>query len=433
MESIVKLYGLIVFLWCFGTACQAEPRVDESHMVTEILFTTLDTMPLLLEQYPDLQQTSSYLKFADHLYPFFQKLKNLEDEKIFRLNVLQVGDSHVQADFLPGRLRSLFQHCFGMAGRGLVFPYIQAGTHSPLDWKTDSPDDWQSRRQTFSNRTTPVGISGMSLWTYEKYFVLNARLEDRYQLDNRFDRVQVFYDKSKTTFDCVLEWNGTEGQLATFFLPGQGSSDTIGHSETFSVPYLSKSLSLKGAGKPGQQSFTLYGMSLESSESAGVLFHTAGVNGVTFYHFNRAGLFFEQLPELEPDLLIATLGTNEALQDRFEPEAIKREVTYFIDKAREQAPGLGILLITNPLVKKGDSHPNPWDITMREILLEVGSEKGVAVWDWQGFMLDTGGLEEWKSRELVYIDYIHATETAYTLLAEKLFVDLMAVYAGIKN
>ena len=59
---------------------------------------------------------------------FAQKLK--ANNKV--TNILFLGDSHIQAGWIPEVLRQRFTEKYGYAGRGLVFPYAVANSNGPL-------------------------------------------------------------------------------------------------------------------------------------------------------------------------------------------------------------------------------------------------------------------------------------------------------------
>jgi hypothetical protein len=94
-----------------------------------------DTLPALqaLEHaaYPFIAFAENRIEQSAVLKPFFQRLQELENRKTHQVRVLHIGDSHIQADFFTGWLRYLLQKRFGEAGRGLVFPYRQAGSQNP--------------------------------------------------------------------------------------------------------------------------------------------------------------------------------------------------------------------------------------------------------------------------------------------------------------
>ena len=58
-----------------------------------------------------------------------------------------------------------------------------------------------------------------------------------------------------------------------------------------------------------------HGIVLENTFNSGVLYHMIGVNGATYDDYNNTEIFFNQLPYLKPDLIVASLGTNESFED----------------------------------------------------------------------------------------------------------------------
>ena len=73
-----------------------------------------------------------------HLQPFFERLYQLKRSGEGQVNIIHLGDSHIQADFLTNVVRKNLQREFGNAGRGLVVPARVAGTNEPLNFRSSS-------------------------------------------------------------------------------------------------------------------------------------------------------------------------------------------------------------------------------------------------------------------------------------------------------
>ena len=69
-------------------------------------------------------------------------------------------------------------------------------------------------------------------------------------------------------------------------------------------------LHLKGQSMFGDTSI-YNAMSLENRNS-GILYHSSGINGCCYSHYVEAGQVLNQTAALTPDLIILSLGTNEA-------------------------------------------------------------------------------------------------------------------------
>ena len=72
------------------------------------------------------------------LYRFYRKLDALRDGKKSTVNVVQIGDSHLETGQLPGVIRRRIQKVFGNAGRGFIYPYRIAEGYDPIDMRINS-------------------------------------------------------------------------------------------------------------------------------------------------------------------------------------------------------------------------------------------------------------------------------------------------------
>ena len=114
-----------------------------------------------------------------YLGGFFNKLKHLEETDSTSLNILHIGDSHIQAGFITEVLRTNFQEAFGNAGRGFVFPYKMAKTNGPFDVKFSSPFEFTSIRNVKNkNNVARVGLSGIGFYADSPNTFIKVSLKD---------------------------------------------------------------------------------------------------------------------------------------------------------------------------------------------------------------------------------------------------------------
>ncbi|MDY3438632.1 peptidoglycan-binding protein, partial [Riemerella anatipestifer] len=123
---------------------------------------------------------------AENLEPFVTKLKRNEAVT----QILFIGDSHIQADWLTGYLRNKFQEEYGNAGRGLVFPYALANSNGPEDISAYSNTTWENFRLVYEQDVFPkIGASGFVIGNKEPSILeINLRPEDA------FTKVVIFND-----------------------------------------------------------------------------------------------------------------------------------------------------------------------------------------------------------------------------------------------
>ena len=444
----------------------------------------IDTLPA---QYPFLNLQANQIQSPQGLASFFTKLQQLENGSNRQVRIAHIGDSHVQADYMSSTLRHLFQDQFGNAGRGLVFFYRQAGTHGPLDIVTESPQTWDSRRRIFQKGGPAIGISGMGIATSSPAFELQLSPKKRDELFH-FTKVSLFHNGNNeyqyswrvtnpnqasrqipmqanwrnytvrsgdnlykvakqynVKVDDIRRWNNLPNNL---IFPGQDLSiqlfaqadceqpqnvflpTTDQQVSIVQLPLASNSLSISGKPTSDNAKAQIYGVLLEDETTPGILFNMMGVNGATYYHFNHAEHFMKQLAYLQPDLVLVTLGTNEAIQKRFHPEQFRKEVAQFLTSIKDLCPQASILLMTNPDVLVQRRSAAPFTDEVRKIIMETATQQQVSIWDLQSIMGGPGSIRGWKEAELGHHDFIHFTKKGYILQARLLHEAIIKEYSA---
>src|SRR6056297_494735 len=96
----------------------------------------------------------------------FQNI-NLPGSK--KINILHIGDSHLQAAFLTEEIRqNLFQHYFPedtMTEPGFIFPYTLANTNNPYYYKVGYTGNWEMNKNTNDTLSFKLGLSGITVAT----------------------------------------------------------------------------------------------------------------------------------------------------------------------------------------------------------------------------------------------------------------------------
>jgi hypothetical protein len=420
----MKYFLFLLFCLSLLLNCSSDTYIDKEQKQANLV-SLKDSLPI-----PTLSMDSIHYDFVAYdknriqrleaLSHFFQQLKKLEAGDLRQVRIAHIGDSHIQADFLPGKMRYLLQHQFGNAGRGLVFPYQQAGTHSPIDFKTESEAEFESKRSVFKKGGPSIGISGMSIQAKSAEFDIYFYLKERYGLLEPFDRLSIMKEPTENDPKSILKVR--EEELAP--LPSSDPGQLI-----FQLPEgaTSATLSVKNQ-LSSDERMTIHGWLLENTQQPGILYNMMGVNGTTYFHFNRCEYFLPELEVLNPDLIIISLGTNEALTSNFTTSALRREADNFLAQVRESCPQSSILITTLPEAWQRKERPNPHVEPARQALTELASDFETARWDLYEVMGGRGAMQYWVEAELGYVDYIHFTQLGYELQADLLYTALMKAY-----
>lgn len=371
-------------------------------------------------QYEFVAYDKNRIQQTEALAHFFQQLKKLEAGDLRQVRIAHIGDSHIQADFLPGKMRYLLQEQFGNAGRGLVFPYKQAGTHSPIDFKTESEAEFEGKRSVFKKGGPSIGISGMSVQAQSAEFDIYFYLKERYGLLEPFDRLSIFKEPMENGPETVLK----VGEEELTPLPSSDPGQII-----FQLPEEATSATFSVKNQPPfSEGMTIHGWLLENTQKPGILYNMMGVNGTTYFHFNRCEYFLSELNMLSPDLIIVSLGTNEALTRDFTTAALRREADKFLAQVRESCPQSSILITTLPEAWQRKQRPNPHIEPAQQALKDLAKDFEAGIWDLYETMGGRGAMQDWVDAQLGYVDYIHFTQMGYELQADLLYTALMKAY-----
>lgn len=358
-----------------------------------------------------------------HLHAFYEKLHLLKSGQVEKVNIIHIGDSHIQADFLTEVVRKNLQQNFGNAGRGLVVPARVAGTNEPLNFRSSSTSTWNAKRIVHPSKPLPVGIGGITVNTTQEGAGFNLRMNDP-SFDYSFNTVTLFFDEGTNSFDFSLQ-DSVANELA-LIIPRERTSAENFSRVTLASAYNDVSLLTKKQ-SDDQRFATVFGISLENGKP-GILYHSIGVNGAKYEHYNSANLFASQTRVLSPDLIIVSLGTNESVDYPHVNKNFSGEVGRLVTSLQLHNPEAAILLITPPDAFLKKVKPNPGIETVRSQIIGYAVENGLSFWDMYKVNGGKNSAAQWKMLGLLRPDGIHFSRDGYAHQGRLLFEALMKGY-----
>lgn len=348
------------------------------------------------------------------------------DELVFhgsgQLNLVHVGGSHVQADMWSMELRHRMQSMVPgvRAGRGFIFPYNMAKSNNPWWYNPEYTGSWTGLRNVVRTDSSTLGIAGISATTRDTLSTLKVSFRGEVYPGYTFDRVKVLHrmDSSYevTAFDTdprigITKRVNVAGGFTEFLFDRQMDTLRLRFQRTDTT----------------QCQFTLRGIILENKDP-GILLHATGVNGASTTNWLRCQRFSDELAYLHPDLIIFSIGINDAHDPDFDATRYENNYRELIRRARTAAPDVAILLTTNTDSYMKRRYPNMNATKVREVMLRLSASEGVGVWDTFGVMGGQGSVRLWEDADLAKSDRIHMTREGYALLGDLLFTALMEKY-----
>ncbi len=400
----------LTFLMLCISQCQSQFRPPE------VDITDVDTVG-----YNFLQQEEHLIENASYLEPLFKKLYLQRVQGGQKINIVHIGDSHILGNYLTREVRERLQRAFGDAGRGLIFPYKLAGSNGPRDYLVETNARWNGAScQRNLSATTPFGVSGFTLETTNPKGELTFRMRDTATSETRlFTKVTIFQHKTPLQYDVEVR-DDISNQTAQIYI-----QDEYSRSYYFDRPVGQVTIAAKRSSSQ-QKLLTLDGVALEN-ELSGVLFHAVGVNGAKFQDYVRAKYFAQQVAELKPDLIILSMGTNEA-QGHTDPGFMYRTVRDLTESLLEQSPHALILLTTPADSYLRGKGFNPNMTEMSAVIRKFAREKGYAMWDLFNITGGANSAVSWKNSGLLSSDSVHYSKAGYAAQGKLLYQSLVKGY-----
>jgi lysophospholipase L1-like esterase len=364
---------------------------------------------------------------------FYEKLYQLEQTKQGRVNIVHIGDSHIQADLFSGTVRQKLQLKFGNAGRGLIFPYRVAKSNEPLSYKTITNTTWDAKRNVFYDKPLPIGISGFTIETTDSLAEISLMVKDQPGLGYSFTKFTLFHEKGLNNFDITIcdDLNCERG----IFKSTDKSTNPFVSELKFDKPVRQIYMRNKCVDTVNQKSTRIYGMLLEN-DSSGVLYSMIGVNGAEYRHYTMSKYFMQQLPYLSPDLIIVSMGTNEAFPAGFDKDLFYRNVDSLLSNIKLANPN-AVVLLTTPAdsyrkSKKGRVK-NPDMKLAKEALVKYALEHNLPYWDLYEIMGGFGSMGKWYAMKLTAKDRVHFSGKGYQIQGDLFYNALMDGYEKYKK
>ncbi len=350
----------------------------------------------------------------------FEKMRRLEDEGDEKVHILQIGDSHIQADIFSGKVRENFVEDarFPMAGRGLVFPYSAARTNNPYNYSARYSGYWEGLRSVKSRHYSRWGVSGISLETTDAAATIRIN-PDLNGASYQTRRIKVLHPGLEGK-SFVPEVVAGPGNAVTSLLQRDGVTEYV-----LLTPQ--KTVEIKLKKQQGQDRFTLQGIMLDNMQP-GILYSAVGVNSADVDSYLRCTDLEQNIALVKPDLVVISLGTNDAYMYAFDARRFRQNLAKLVLKIKRAFPQTNVLLTTPADNFRRRRYPNKNNEEARQQMLALAQELDLAVWDFYSVMGGFQSITDWYSSGLAQRDRLHFTSKGYQLQGQLFYIALDRAY-----
>jgi len=403
-----KKYIIIIFALLSVSFAKAQQCVYQDH---EYNFINYDTN--YLHFYGDVSYAKSFFEKIDRLITY-------GDENI---NIIHFGGSHIQAGYWSGQIRKRLENMYpGLIGSlGYVFPFTIAKTNIPNHYRAEYTGTWDCSRITDKAPFFKAGAGGIAAHTNDTPASILIRKANTNDLTHRFNKISLLHDTSSNSFKTKLNLN-------------KNTTISYSYSEPCKTVYiLSKPIDTLSFSiiqtDSMQDHFTFYGAYLENT-NYGITYSGIGINGAATSSYLKTYLFEEQLCLMYPDLVIFSIGVNDAAGRNFNQTKYQENYSKIIEKIRSINPACMFVFTTNNDFYSYSGINNPHSKAIYQSMESLSLKYGGAIWDLYTIMGGNRSINIWRSKHLAKNDRIHFTKEGYKLIGNLFFDAFLKAYTA---
>ncbi|MBC8172963.1 MAG: hypothetical protein H7X71_03560 [Chitinophagales bacterium] len=360
----------------------------------------------------------------DTFYRFYESFDSLSQFHDRTLAVYHFGGSHIQADIYTNEIRNCMQSfTTEMDGsRGWIFPFSAAHTNNPVSFRVKYTGIWNEVRSPLNkNGDAPLGLMGISVSTIDTMasMVIHAKEEKPFGLTH----LTIFYNAGIAPYAIQLN---DSVQIQSVY------TDTAGGFTRYdlAVPLDTLKIQFVKTDTNNINPLTIYGF-LIMNERPGIIYNSIGVNGADFESYLQCDLFSDQLAQLPPDLVIISIGTNDANDTNFSPAQYRANYVHFIENIKRVNPAC-TFIFTVPNDNYKNKKPQKNIAKCRDVIYELAGIYNAGVWDFYDIMGGYGSSHKWYLDKLMKRDRIHFTNEGYIIKGDLFYEAFLKGYASFK-
>lgn len=418
--AFILIFGIIVISFCSFIIPEGKGRINTDSLKSSKY---IDGLIKYHYYYPFINYDKNYIEWSDKsaVDSFYNKLSQTPRRK---LKILHIGDSHIQADIFTGFMREKMQEFFGSGGRGLIFPYKAAKTHSAYDYKTYATGIWDYTRNNLREAKFDMGIIGATIHTTDSAAGFKIIFRDGFIKEN-FSTIKLYCKQDSQSFDIKLKYSSESNPI--YIDCGNNRSKK---------PYIQINLSKAtdtleffiNKTDTNQKFFECYGIMIENKDDCGVLYNSVGINGAGYRSIIKQTQFGSQLNELAPDLVIIDLGANDFYGGSFRAEELESNLKLIVNLIKTNSPKSNIIISNSQDIFYRRSRDIIQCKDFMDITRKVAFENKCGFYAYFNITGGRNSMSYWYKKGLAKRDRVHLTTMGYYVRGELFLNALLNSY-----
>ncbi len=368
--------------------------------IVALLFNTVATEGQILQFQNFNYSTFNYLDSSANCFqvsnknilkPFFQKLQNANKKKI---QILHIQDIHCQHATFQQSFKAKFQNTITNSGTGFIFPYSIARiteTSQYRGYKSFHYGKWIYSKSVELDPLLPTGLNFISAKTFDPLSQFKLYFHKDF-VKPSFKRIRIFCKRSPQSFDFQIKTKKDSAKVDVF----TNAKDSLFSEIVVDMKSIDNTITFELIQQnETQESFELYGLSLETIEDQGFVYHNVGSVSLGYLNFNKNSLIDKELLSVKPDCIILELGKYDFFSRSYDPYFIRRKINKIIDQLKT-IPSKPLILLVSPQDQAKGKNSN-LDFSKFSLLLsEIAKNEKVAFLDWYRISGGHLSIDQWR-------------------------------------
>lgn len=322
------------------------------------------------------------------------------------LIIMHIGDSHVQAGILSRTVKTLLASKLQSkyVSPGLVFPYSVMSSNNPVEYTSYHTGRWVYQKVNGAKDSIDAGVFGVAAKTSDSLATLSFKVKPNALFKTQVNRVGVFYQSTSSHFTPIL------------VEPQHGKSILHDNYAEFELESDVDSVVL-GFRVKNNCECTVYAVNLWNTKSQ-LSLSSVGLNGATVRGFLSAKQMFPNLKLLKPDMVIVSLGTNDAYSNFFDSLNFSRDQENLIITIKNSIPNSLIILTTPNDHLLNRKRSNTRVQVVSNVIKGISTKHQLPVWDFYSLMGGKGSIQGWIRHGFAAPDGVHLSARGYQFQGE---------------